>query len=647
MVTDPLSGVLLVGESLPYLDGAEEELLSVMRDAGDRSSSSDELARKIVDWPTRYHLSRLRTNLLRPLRLQPGMRVLDAGAGTGVLSRYLGELGMEVLAFEGNLERARVADARCEALPNVRVASGPLQALDDREGFDLVILCGVLEYAASILGGGEGAPELLATVGRLLRPRGALVVAIENQLGLKYLLGYPEDHLGRAFVGLEGYPGPAGVRTWARGPLQTMLERGGFSEQRWLYPFPDYKLPTVLLDDRVYDREDAVRLVDQVVREPARDYANAPVMRSNARRVHRSFLEAGLGRDIANSFLVVASSDPTTPDSLVGVDSLVWRYGEDRRRLWLRSTTVVDDGEKVVARQERLHPGEGLPEAAFLHQVITPERPYRRGETLEQQFLWAAERGDEDGMRATLERWRANLATFEQDREGGPTPHPFLPADATRVLPPTFVDVSLDNFVDEDGVLHFIDDEWEVPDGVDASLVVTRALWWLARTLVVSGTDHPWSPTLSVDHLAIALGAWCGEVIDRNRLERFRSAEAQLQGVVTGNDPDANLDELVELGTVDRVQLGLRGHQTEGALGRMEREVREVAAALEDERRKVEAFEDQADELEAHRLLVRELGGQLAFVTQDRNALAAVVERIQSRLPFRLYLKAKRVLGRG
>lgn len=647
MATDPRSGVLLLGDSLPYLDHAEEELLAAMREAGDRSSSSDELARKIVDWPTRYHLSRLRTNLLRPLRLEPGMRVLDAGAGTGVLSRYLGELGMEVLALEGNIERARVAQARCEALSNVTVACGPLQALDDRDGFDVVLLCGVLEYAASIVGGGDGAPELLAAAGRLLRPTGALVIAIENQLGLKYLLGYPEDHLGRAFVGLEGYPGPAGVRTWARASLRAMLEQGGFAEQRWLYPFPDYKLPTVLLDDRLYERDDVVRVVDQVVREPARDYAHAPVMRANARRVHRSFLEAGLGREVANSFLVVASADPTTPDSLVGVDALVWRYGDDRRRLWLRSTTVVDDGEQIVARQERLHPDEGLPEAAFLHQLITPERPYRRGPTLEQLFLWAAETGDQEGMRATLQRWRSHLASFEQDRTGTVAPHPFLPADATRMLPPTFVDVALDNFVDEDGELHFIDDEWEVPEGVDASLVVTRALWWLARNLVVSGTEHPWSPTITVDHLAVALGTWCGEIIDRDALERFRSAEAELQGVVNGSDPDAILDELGQLGTVDRVQLGLRGHQTEGALGRLEREARELGAALEEERRKGYDVEGLEAELESHRRLVRELGGQLAYISQDRNELAAVVERIQSRLPFRMYLKAKQLLGRA
>jgi hypothetical protein len=57
--------------------------------------------------------------------------------------------------------------------------------------------------------------------------------------------------------------------------------------------------------------------------------------------------------------------------------------------------------------------------------------------------------------------------------------------------------------------------------------------------------------------------------------------------------------------------------------------------------------EELEAELESHRRLVRELGGQLAYISGDRNELAAVVERIQSRLPFKLYMKAKQLLGLG
>ena len=68
---------------LRWRDGAEDRLESILREAADRSTASDDLAAHIDDWPTRYHLDRRRTNLLRPLHLGPGVRVLDAGRAPG------------------------------------------------------------------------------------------------------------------------------------------------------------------------------------------------------------------------------------------------------------------------------------------------------------------------------------------------------------------------------------------------------------------------------------------------------------------------------------------------------------------------------------------------------------------------------------
>lgn len=658
MKTDPQSGVLLLGPSLPYLDGAEDELLSAMREVGDRSSGSDELRRWIVDWPTRYHLSSSRANLLRPLSIGPGMRVLDAGAGTGALTRYLGEAGAEVFAVEGNLSRARVAQARCEELSNVTVASGPLRAVEDDEGFDLVVLCGVLEYSPSEHGGGQGAQDLLGHARRLLKPNGAVVVAIENQLGLKYLLGYPEDHLGRAFVGLEGYPGTAGVRTWSRRVLAELLTEAGLSSQSWLYPFPDYKLPTVVLSDRLYDEADATDIIDQVLRDPVRDEAHSPVMRADSRRVHRSFLDAGIGRDIANSFLLIATRAEQQPSSLVDSDVLFWRFGDQRRNIWLRSTIATDTGESWLARQERTYPAAGLPEMGFLRQRITSERTYYRGRTLEQKILAAFDRHDHEAVRRVLKAWRDELRPVEYDRPVGEPRHPFLLRDSTRLLPPIYLDVAPDNFVEAEDGVHFIDDEWEMPGGVDVNMALARALWWLAHKLIQSGTDHPWSPSISVDDLAVSLGLWCGELIDRDLLEELRVAEAELQALVSGGSRDESLGELIRVGSLDRAQLGLRGHQTEGAVARLERDLRTANEQIERHEDREERVAQLEAELESCRSLYEELSAHLAQACSDRDetraahaAALATLDRIQSRLPMKAYLRtkglARRVLGQS
>ena len=99
---------------LRWRDGAEGRLESILGEAADRSTASDDLASCIHARPPLYPLDRRRTNLLRPLHLGPGVRVLDAGAGTAVMSRYAAETGATVVAVEGDARRAGLVALRCE-----------------------------------------------------------------------------------------------------------------------------------------------------------------------------------------------------------------------------------------------------------------------------------------------------------------------------------------------------------------------------------------------------------------------------------------------------------------------------------------------------------------------------------------------------
>src|SRR5580704_4464684 len=111
-----------------YSDGVavEQRLLDIVRSAADRSTFSIELAEAIIDWPSEYHLSRLRHNLVRRLGIRKDDTVLELGCGCGAITRFLGEVGARVTAVEGSILRARIASERCADLPNVTIVTDDL-----------------------------------------------------------------------------------------------------------------------------------------------------------------------------------------------------------------------------------------------------------------------------------------------------------------------------------------------------------------------------------------------------------------------------------------------------------------------------------------------------------------------------------------
>lgn len=534
MTRDPVSGIRVLDQVVDYADGAEERVLEILTETKDLSSLSDELAARIDDWPTRYHLARERSNILRPLRLNEHHRVLEIGAGTGAVTRFLGESGASVVALEGSLPRARAADQRCRDLDNVEIVCGAAESFEAPEGFDLVCLIGVLEYAGCGASGSD--PDaFIRSAARHLRPGGSLVLAIENQLGLKYLIGYEEDHLGRPWVGLEDYPDGGGVRTFPRRPLAAILEKAGLDHQLWFYPFPDYKHPTTVVSHRAYVEPDAVSLVDQVVGSPVSAGSSAPGLLCDDRRVHRVLLGAGMGPETANSFLVVASAGPPAHGAEPDPGTLAWLYGSSRQSTWIRHQAVE---ETAAGRRIRtVGPTNELSSRsrAWLHQKPFKDESFASGTTVWELAADASRSRDAASLAAALEPWRRAIDARRTTTAGHTPLHPFLHADTRETLPPDHLDLCTSNFIVTAEGVAFIDREWVAEPAVDADLVSIRGLWLLAQGLVSAGGIHPWDPSLTVDELTVEL-AKLVDLPTEAGLERIYAAEMELLELVTGRD---------------------------------------------------------------------------------------------------------------
>lgn len=282
-----------------YVDAAEDELLALFS-----AKKKREIALEAASWPVRYHLDPRRSKIVDWYPFTAGAHVLEVGAGCGAITEALVRMNVEVTALELTEKRALINAHRNKAAKNLTVIAGNLADLEPTQRYDYIVCIGVLEYSALFIPGNQPFTEFLSSLKRHLKKGGVLLLAIENQLGLKYFAGAPEDHTGGYMDGLNDYPHPQTPRTFGRGELQELFVRAGFAETYFYYPFPDYKLPSIIYSDDYYPGQPGVKFPKNFLPTPVVAMEREELFTEAAAMM---ILERNdLFREHANSFLVEA-----------------------------------------------------------------------------------------------------------------------------------------------------------------------------------------------------------------------------------------------------------------------------------------------------------------------------------------------------
>ncbi|HUR40699.1 MAG TPA: class I SAM-dependent methyltransferase [Verrucomicrobiae bacterium] len=484
---------------LDYSDGAatEARLLETVRACRDLSVLSAELRARIVDWPSEYHFSAARANIVRALDFRANQAVLELGSGCGAITRALGETGAAVMAVEGSRQRAAVTAARCADLPNVAVACDSIAGVAPGRAFDCVTLIGVLEYAPLYFPGADPVGQCLAVAARHLKPDGRLIVAIENRLGLKYFAGCSEDHLGEEYYGIENRYETRTPVTFGRRELQERLKHACLVEAEWMFPFPDYKLAGVVIHQDAFAAP-GLNVADLLCRAQSRDYRGSPLRAFDETLAWPTIVANGLGPDLANSFIVVAR--PPTATTLPARRKWYARsYATTRRAAYATATEIrAAPGGTVVERQP-LAPGTlAPPEHRVRHS--RQRESYAEGKLLFTKVAHAiGRRIDLDLIAEASRPWVDYL--IAQATGGGSDP-------LAATLPGLYVDCTPFNLIVTPEGLQYIDQEWEWNGPIPVGWVVVRGLAHAA---------HRW--VLSEEHRELTLGAFVVQVGRRLGLE--------------------------------------------------------------------------------------------------------------------------------
>ncbi len=518
-------------QGIAYSDGdrAENELAAIVREASDVSVLSSELPQYCTDWAKLYHLSSSRGNLFRPFEhLLKGKTVLEIGAGCGAISRYLGEAGAEVLALEGSPRRAAIAASRTRGLNNITLLSERFDDFKIDQQFDVVTLIGVLEYASMFSNDADPAYGMLARVRKLLKPDGHLFIAIENQLGLKYFAGAPEDHLGIAMYGIEGRYLDRQPKTFGRKELEALIDRAGFGASDFLSPYPDYKIPNSMITEKGFKSADfdAAALACQNTKKDPQ----LPVDTTfNLEKAWPVVIDNHLGMDLANSFLVVASCKQK---HVVPANVLAYHYSTGRNAAYCKASVFVETQEGIEVQYQRLSDTTSAENTDAAFNFILPEaHGYARGSLLSLHFQQAA-----TTQNWTVETFTPFLVLYLESlkkllaTEGYTTT---LNSVELR-LPGHYLDAVAQNIIlDDQGEPHLIDIEWEMTDGVELGHLLMRGL-----LLLIAGAV-PFYPTATMisrrDFIIQLLGS-AGLTVTNEELNRFAVLEAIFQEKVTGRE---------------------------------------------------------------------------------------------------------------
>jgi SAM-dependent methyltransferase len=457
-----------------YSDGdeAEQRIANVVAGVSDLSVMSEDLAAHCVDWPSRYHLSHERGNLLRPFSGKLKGRILEIGAGCGAITRFLGEEGGDVLALEGSARRAGIAASRARDLPNVTVVCDTFDGLQTDEKFDVVTLIGVLEYARQYGSGKDPVQAMLERACSFLKPSGTLLVAIENQLGLKYLAGLPEDHLGMPMFGVQGLYANDGVVTFGRHELTARLGAAGFGSVQLALPFPDYKLPTSVVLPAGAHTVDGFHPSVLASQSVKRDHQLHLIPNFDLERVWDVVGENNLLSDLSNSFLFLAT--PSGPTSLLDDDTLAMHFSTGRRRPFRKVTSFERaSGGRVAVKRRLLEPSLTKPASSPFGFEFTDEWLVN-GTRFELDFLRTVTTpGWRIDQVAACVRVFVDVLIAEAAKRGFSVQNRSI----TTSMPGSLLDIVPYNIiVKQDGSYEIIDQEWFFDGDIELGFLIFRGL---------------------------------------------------------------------------------------------------------------------------------------------------------------------------
>ena len=450
-----------------YSDGpVEDEMLEISRQGRQKEALSED-----PSWPVLYHFSEARKNIIEWYPVKEDAVVLEIGAGCGALTGVLSRKAKKVVCIELSKKRSLINAYQNRDCDNVEIYVGKYEEIKLEEKFDYITLIGVLEYAASYTKGDNPYKTMLKQVSSMLKPGGKLLIAIENKFGLKYWCGAPEDHTGVPFECLHNYEseyeadryGSSPVRTFSKQVLADLLDEAGLTRQRFYYPLPDYKFPSVVFSDAYLPNEDEIRAVKFY-------YPENSELVADEKRLYRELLKNHTFPFFANSFFVEVSQEELDEKYVKYVSykrdfvdrykvaTTIWNHGQV-----MKSACTSEASQHIVQIQHNIEALQNQGLEVLLSQKKGRDclvMPYSELPLAVEHFNTALQDKDYRELKKMLDLLKDSLKRSSTYHYGEPCTISLPGNDLSEVLDTGYLDMLFINSFYANGRLIFFDQEW-------------------------------------------------------------------------------------------------------------------------------------------------------------------------------------------
>lgn len=180
--------------------------------------------------------------------------------------------------------------------------------------------------------------DVLKKLKKMLSDDGQLILAIPNQLGLKYFKGHREEYSKGYFIGIEGFKDYE-TRTFSRKKIKKLVKNAGFEDVEMYYPYPDYRYAMEVFSNEHLPKKG--ELADHFEGSEMQH-----LMLFDETAAWDEIIDAGLFKEFANSFLIIASKEAAKKKSKdeAGEHIVYARLSNDRSKdKSIRTIVTVDN----------------------------------------------------------------------------------------------------------------------------------------------------------------------------------------------------------------------------------------------------------------------------------------------------------------